>query len=340
MFRAAQLVVFGLAGVLFLGITGAHAQDGKSPTPAARRQSAGGVGINLFGGAGVSWPGAKESFETVNLRPNPVDFGGGARLTGLWRGMFLQLSGARWGDTGDRVFIDDAGTAFSLGIPLDVEVTFLDGTLGFERAVGKRRNPYLLYFGGGAGRVQYSESSPFAQAGEDLEVGKISYHALAGLEVPLVKRLAAVVDTRYRYVPDVLGDGGVSAAVGEDSLGGFNASVGLRIGFGGRPHVGSPSGTPGPSKPGSPTGAAAPVLVPTDVQAPASRSSEGTILEAAPAYILPDPTRSSLKTLEPGTRVVVRQEKGDWLQVEFNDTQLGQRVGWVLRRFVRLPGKH
>jgi hypothetical protein len=307
----------------------AHAQ-GSPPTG---RQDSGGLGVDIFAGAVASRPSAKESFKAVGLPSSAVDFGGGARLTGLWSGVFVQVSGTRWRDTGERVFIDSDGTRFPLGIPLGVKATFVDGTLGVQAPFSTGRNPYLFFLGAGVGFVRYSESSPFADAGENLDVKKVSYHALAAVEIPIVRHLAAVVETKYRYVPNLLGEGGASAIFGEDSFGGLNATVGLRIGFGGpsfvtRARASKPEETTPPR-----------VNVPPTVQAPRADSSDAIILEAGPVYVLPDARRVPLRTLEAGTPIRVLQQQGDWIQIQFPDRQWGPRIGWIQRRFVRLTGR-
>jgi opacity protein-like surface antigen len=313
--------------VVLIGMTATvDAQDSRSAKPIAPQSS--GVGLDIFGGAGATWPAATKSFKAVDLGSTLIDFSGGARVTGLWSGMFVQFSGAHWGDTGERAFVDSDGTAFPLGIPLEVKATFIDGTIGFKGAVTHASMPYLFYVGGGAGVVRYSESSPFAEAGDDLEVKKLSYHALAGVEVPILQRLAVVVETRYRYIPDLLGDGGTSAFFGEDSFGGFNATVGLRIGFGG-PSLSRRRTAPAPSQPDTAPDARA------DAQAPTEPRSEGVILEAAPVYIHPDASRMPLKILEVGTRIRILQRRGDWQEIQFPDRQWGPRVGWIQTRFVR-----
>jgi hypothetical protein len=324
MFRAPRHGSSFIGVVVLVAIAStAHAQGSRPTGP----QESGGLGVDLFGGAVASWPSAKDSFKAVGLPSTAVDFEGGARVTGLWSGMFVQFSGARWSDTGERVFIDSDGTRFPLGIPLAVKARFMDGTIGVQAPLSTGRDPYFFFLGGGVGFVRYSESSPFADAGEDLEVTKVSYHALAAVEIPIVRRLAAVVETKYRYVPDLLGDGGASAVFGEDSFGGFNAAVGLRIGFGGRPSVTRPSKpeeatpaqrNPPPKVPGTMTG-----------------RPEAVILERAPVYVLPDASRTPLRTLEAGTRIRVLQQQGDWDQIEFPDIQWGPRIGWIQRRFVR-----
>ena len=321
-----------LAILLLLGLTvTARAQEAPAIRPTPRTASPGGLGFDLFGTAGVNRPEARDSFEAVGLRANPIDFGGGIRLTGLRSGIFLQVSGAHWAETGERVFIDSDGTTFPLGIPLDVKTTFIDGTLGVKRALGNGRTPSLVYVGGGAGVVRYSESSPFSESGDDLDLTKLAYHALAGVEIPIVRRLAAVVDAKYRFVPALLGDGGVSAVLGEHSVGGLQAAVGLRIGFGG-------GGTVRPDAPATPAKVAPATPIP-DVQPPVSRPSETVIVERAPVYLLPDAGRTPLKTLEAGTRITILEQKGDWVQIEFRDPQFGRRVGFVQKRFVRQPNE-
>lgn len=331
MFRHLTRPLFFLTVVLLISAPRtAHTQEPPRATqPPARPQSSSGLGLDLFAGVGVTWPDASDSFEAVNLRSNPIDFGGGARVTGLWRDLFLQVSGAHWSDTGDRVFIDDEGERFPLGITLDVSATFVDGSLGFKWPLGKGRNPSILYLGGGAGFVRYSESSPFAEPGEDVDATEPSYHALAGVEIPIFRRVAAIVDTKYRFIPDLLGDGGASAVLGDESFGGFNATFGVRVGFGGPRPAARPPSAPAPTKPASPSETA---------QSLVRTTAEGSILETAPVYLLPDSRRTPLANLKAGTGVTVVEDKGDWLRIEFRG-QYGTQVGWVQRKFVRLPGK-
>jgi hypothetical protein len=56
----------------------------------------------------------------------------------------------------------------------------------------------------------------------------------------------------------------------------------------------------------------------------------------APIYLLPDATRTPLRTLPPGLPLTLLARKGDWLQVTFEDAQLGRRTGWIESRFVRI----
>lgn len=299
----------------------------QPPAPAPARAGSP-LGLDAFGGIAITWPIAKDSFEAVSLDTNAIEYGGGARVTNLWRDLFAQVSFSRWSDTGERAFVDSSGESFPLGIPLDVEATFVDVTAGWKSVMRTARGSVaaLPYVGAGVGIAMYSESSPFSEAGEDVDESKVSYHGLAGVEIPILPWLAAVVEGRYRYVPDILGEGGVSAALGEDALGGFQIGFAMRVGFGGsipprRPIP--PPAPPGQTRP--------PVKPPAGLQV-----ESGVILSEAPVYLFPDTTRTPLRTLVPGTAVRILEETKEWFRIQFTDPQFGPRVGYVLRKFVQI----
>ena len=284
------------------------------------------VGIDVFAGVGAAWPAAKDSFDALDLDSPGIEFGGGVRVTGLWKKLFAQGAVNRWTDSGERAFVDDDGNVFPLGIPLDIEATYIDATIGWKDVVRNAagRISFLTYVGAGAGVVSYSETSPFAESGDDLDTTKPSYNVVAGVEMPLGRVLAVAVDGRYRFIPDLAGEDGASAVFGEESLGGFQLSVGVRFGFGGPRYV-----VP-PAKPASTTAPS------TTTPAPATRLDGGVILETAQVFLLPDATRTPLRTLTAGTTVRILEEKGDWVRIEFRDAQYGPRVGYVQRKFVQV----
>ena len=316
-----------LVGVV-LGPSTVQAQGTTQPRPPAARPAPAPrtpVGVDVFGGAGFTFPAAQDTFNALELSSTPVDFGGGVRVNGLWNKLFVQGAFSRWSDTGERAFVASDGTSFPLGIPLDVNATLIDGSVGVREVMraANGRISFIPYVAGGAGMVRYEERSPFAEAGDDLSTTKPSYHVLAGVEVPLNRWLAFNVDGRYRYVPGILGDDGVSALLDDDALGGFQTSIGLRVGFGGPQYIVPPAKRPPTTT--SPTGGA-PVR---------SARPEGMLSASAPVYLLPDATRAPLRTLTAGTMVRVLSIKGDWTEVEFNDPQYGPRVGWVQSKFIR-----
>jgi hypothetical protein len=306
--------------------TAGQNQTQPIPSAAAERSDGQRLGVEGFGTAGITWPAAPESFEAVGLDSRSFEYGGGARVTGIWRKLFAQVAVSRWTDTGERAFVDAEGNSFPLGIPLNVKASYLDVSVGWKDVVRKSTGSIAAwtYVGAGAGVVDYSETSPFAEPGDDVDTRKPSYHLFAGVEYPLLGWLAAVVDGRYRFVPDLLGEGGVSSVLAEDVLGGFQLTVGVRVGTGGSPRYVVPPRT-----------APAPEPLPEPITQPTRILETGGIVEAAPAYLLPDANRTPLRILPQGTSVRILEEAGDWIRLEFNDPDFGPRVGYVLRKYVQ-----
>jgi len=54
-----------------------------------------------------------------------------------------------------------------------------------------------------------------------------------------------------------------------------------------------------------------------------------------PVRIYPDPNRSALATLSPGTSVQIVQRQGDWVRISFWDKAYGDRTGFVRAEHVR-----
>jgi hypothetical protein len=280
--------------------------------------------------AGLNWPTASESFEAAGLDSKPLEVGGGVQVTGLWRDLFAQASATRWSARGERTFVTEEGEHFPLGIPLDVDATFIDLTVGWESIAnyGARDRQVLPYVGGGAGVVRYSERSPFAQPGDDLEENKVSYHVLGGVEVRLLKWLAVAGDIKFRYVPGLLGDGGVSAVLDEQGFHGFQTSVGLKFGVRRtRPERTDASDTPARDP--------QPPILPATPETIRPAAESGVMLRTGPVFLFPDATRQPLKMLEAGTAVEVLDVDESWVRVAFEDRALGRRVGYVRRQDVQ-----
>jgi hypothetical protein len=309
----------------------AVAQTTAPQKPIAAPPSTGGATIGIQGIAvvGVNWPAASKTLEATGLPTKPVELGGAVQVTNIWRNLFAQVGASRTSDTGERAFLDDQGNVFPLGIALSVKTTYVDVSAGWKLASAEQRN-VLTYVGGGVGRVKYVETSPFAQPGDDLETSTTSYHILVGAEVKVLKWLSVSGDMRYRWVPDLLGDGGASAAFGEKDFGGFHAGVGLRVGFGGPPLRQAPPRDDGPPAPAQPP---EPPRLPNRPTA----SESVTIVGSAPVFLRPDAALEPLRVLEPGTSVRILQENDDWIRIQFADRLLGSRVGYVQRKYVQLP---
>jgi hypothetical protein len=76
------------------------------------------------------------------------------------------------------------------------------------------------FAGGGFGFQQYEETSAFAESGDDVSETHGSYHVLGGVELPFTRHLGVTADALYRWVPDAIGEAGVSAVYDETDLGG------------------------------------------------------------------------------------------------------------------------
>src|SRR6476620_10768143 len=61
-----------------------------------------------------------------------------------------------------------------------------------------------------------------------------------------------------------------------------------------------------------------------------------TVTTNAPIYAAPEETPTPLRVAAVGTRLRVLSTQDIWVQVEYNDPQLGRRVGWVMRYYISL----
>jgi opacity protein-like surface antigen len=116
---------------------------------------------------------------------------------------------------------------FPLGIPLKVTMTPLDVVAGWRSAPAGR---IVTYGGAGFTSMAYTETSDFADTGENVDERYKGWVVLGGVEVRAAAWVHVRGEVRYRQVPNVLGSGGVSAAYDETKLGGVG--VALKVAFG------------------------------------------------------------------------------------------------------------
>lgn len=209
--------------------------DEEEAAPARRRGMQ--VRPRVFGLAGFQTFAASDSFKAVlDTSSGPVFGGGGGLLLG--RHLFVDVSVSRFSASGTRVFITDGGEVIDLGIDADVTVTPIDVSIGWRfagtpklDARGRPRFRAVPFVGGGFGIQQYKEVSEFADAGDDVSESKGSYHALGGVELPFSRHVGVSADALYRFVPDAIGAGGVSAYYDETDLGGAQVRVRVVVTF-------------------------------------------------------------------------------------------------------------
>jgi guanyl-specific ribonuclease Sa len=188
--------------------------------------SAQAIGASVYGTYGTTSLTASNTFEAAAGTSRKSAPGIGGTVTGLWRGLFVDVAFTQYKLDAQRVFIDQ-GTVFPLGIPVRVTMRPFDIVGGWRHKGRSRVSPY-----GGAGLVffQYQEDSDFAIAGDDVSERQTGVVVLAGADVRVVRLVSVGGEFRYRAVDGVLGLGGVSQVFGDDQLGGLSFAARFSVG--------------------------------------------------------------------------------------------------------------
>jgi len=225
--RTVSLRAVTVLAVVWIGAlvpTTATAQQ-RRPAPArpATRQP---LTLRGFGDLGVIRFAAGDAFDATLGSPLGVFFGGGVEVV-LPQQWFVGLRLSHFGKSGQRVFVQD-NEVFPLGIDMKVAITPIEVSAGYRfRPRGRTRN-VIPYLGGGIGWHRYTETSDFADAGEDVSETFTGYHVLGGAEYRLGRTFAIAGEGQWTTIPDALS--GVSSAAdafGESNLGG----IGFRVRF-------------------------------------------------------------------------------------------------------------
>jgi hypothetical protein len=78
------------------------------------------------------------------------------------------------------------------------------------------------------------------------------------------------------------------------------------------------------------------VLVLPDAAPAQSFGDVALVATEAPVFLLPDASRTPLRTLPVGMALTILRRQGEWLQVTFEDPQLGRRTAWIEAKAVRI----
>lgn len=193
-------------------------------TPAvasAQAAASSAIGVRAFFATDVNAMAASESFDAVLGSSSVTAFGGGGDILNVWSRLFVRVAVTRAKKEGERVVIAN-GQAISLGIPVTVTMTPIEVGGGWRFPVSPRVTPYG---GGGALLMRYSERSPFAVSGDDVDISKTGFLAFGGVEVGVARHIFVGGEAQYRSVPDAIGTAGVSKDFDETNLGGFALRV-------------------------------------------------------------------------------------------------------------------
>ena len=208
----------------------ASAQQGQpAPRPASEQ-----VAVRGFADFGLTRFTAADTFDATLGSSSGTFVGGGVEvvLPQRWLPDFFNVRISHFGKSGERVFVED-GEVFPLGIAMDVAITPVEVSAGYRFRPVWRQQKLVLYLGGGIGWHRYSETSEFAESGEDVSETFTGFHALGGVEYRLGRWYGVAGEAQWTSVPDALGEsaGSVGGTLNESNLGGFSLRVRLVIGL-------------------------------------------------------------------------------------------------------------
>jgi hypothetical protein len=221
--RTVAILAFICIGAL-VPTTATAQQRPPAPARPATRQP---LAIRGFGDVSAVRFAAGDAFDATLGSPTGVFFGGGVEVV-LPQQWFVNLRLSHFGRSGERVFVQD-DEVFPLGIEMKVEMTPIEVSAGYRFRSGRRN--LIPYLGGGIGWHKYTETSDFADAGENVKETFTGYHVLGGAEYRLGRMFALAERAQWTTVPDALS--GVSSAAdafGESNLGGFGFRVRFVVG--------------------------------------------------------------------------------------------------------------
>ncbi len=178
--------------------------------------------IRVFGTAAPTFFSAKDSTDTILGSSTGFLVGGGAQM--VWpNGAFVLGNYEQMTKTGTRVLV--SGTqVFTLPIDNIVTVTPISVTVGYRDF---KTRAFSTYVGVGGGWYRLREKSTGA---DSTTRSHVSAQLLVGVERALGRWLAVAGETQFTTAPGILGDTGLSAAEGEDNLGGVTLRLKVIIG--------------------------------------------------------------------------------------------------------------
>lgn len=171
---------------------------------------------------------AADSFEAIVGGPSHTLFGGGARVRLPLGGLFVDVGAWQTRAEGERAFVFE-GTVFPLGIPVEITVTPIEFTAGWQFRF-RRAPKFRPHVGGGLLSYGYKETSGFSTNLENVNERLKGYNLIGGAEYRVARLVSLSGEASWATVPDSAGDAGVSAVFDETDLGGTSFRVKIIIG--------------------------------------------------------------------------------------------------------------
>jgi hypothetical protein len=187
------------------------------------------IGLRAYGIVDLDALAAKDSFDAVVGTSQLTAFGGGVDVVDIWKHLFARVAVTRASQSGRRVFVADNGEIFPFdNLPLTVTMTPIEVGAGW-RFVSRKPSRWTPYAGAAFLSMGYTETSKFAEPGDNTSERFTGQDVFGGVEVRIWKWLVASGEAQYRRVPDALAAGGVSKDFGESDLGGVTARIAIGI---------------------------------------------------------------------------------------------------------------
>lgn len=166
---------------------------------------------------------AKDSFDAVTGSTMMTGLGIGLEVQHVWRGLFVRAGISKLSKTGERVFVDDDGAVFPLGIPVDITMTPIEFAAGWRfKPFGSRA--IVPYVGLGPMFLKHREESEGDDSGESVHATYSGIALFGGIEAPVWRFISAGAEVGLRKAT-VSDPGGAMRAFGENDLGGLTFRV-------------------------------------------------------------------------------------------------------------------
>ena len=226
--RRTLACAFASAGLMVSAAV--SAQQGQVPArPGAGEQ----VSVRGFADLGITRVAAADTFNATLGSSSGTFFGGGVEvvLRQGWLPNFFNVRVSHFAKSGERVFVDD-GDVFPLGIDMDVAITPVEVSAGYRFPPRGRQRNWIPYAGGGIGWHRYTETSEFAEPGEDVSETFTGFHAVGGVEYRIGRWYGVAGEAQWTSVPDAISEapGSAGDAFDESNLGGLAFRVRFVVG--------------------------------------------------------------------------------------------------------------
>lgn len=187
-------------------------------------------GLVAFGVVDFLDIASSKTFDAVFGTSKARGGGAGVEVVNLWKHVFVRVQATKASFSGQRVVIVN-GTVFKLGTAITAGMTPTELGAGW-RFESKNMNYRITpYAGASAVFLNYTETSAFADAGENVSETFKGFGVFAGADVRVLRHVFVGAEGQYRVINSSPAANSAAATFGEKNLGGtvLRLKVGLRF---------------------------------------------------------------------------------------------------------------